>query len=182
MLIAQLSAPHVRPDRALYQALIDSNAMFSAAIRHLNSLSPPPDVVISSGDVTEEGTAEEYAVARRALARIKQPLLVIPGNHDDREAFRLCFSDMDYLPNTGPLHFVASNLGLLRIVGLDVTLPGLHHGDITDEAAEWLSTILSDDADRPTILMMHQPPFRTGIQLLDGYRCFRDEKLKEIIS
>ena len=53
--------------------------MFEAAIRHLNGMRPRPDLVILSGDVVDEGTPAEYAVAREMLAAIEQPLLVIPG-------------------------------------------------------------------------------------------------------
>ena len=111
MLIAHLSDPHLRPRGVLYQGQVDSNAMFEAAVRHLNSLRPKADVVILSGDVIDEGTPAEYAVAREMLAAIKQPLLVIPGNHNEREAFRDCFSGQASVATSGPLHFIAPEHG-----------------------------------------------------------------------
>jgi Icc protein len=134
MLIAQISDPHARPRDRLYQGLVDSNAIFEAAIRHLNGLTPRPDLVILTGDVVDEGTPAEYTVAREILSQLQMPFLVIPGNHDEREAFRESFSDHDYLPKTGALHFVSGGYGPVRIVALDVTLPGLHHG-LVDEVA-----------------------------------------------
>lgn len=181
MLIAQLSDPHIRPIGTLYKGLVDSNAMFAAAVRHLNALSPAPDVVILSGDVTEEGLAEEYDLALTLLSDIKQPLIVIPGNHDEREAFRTYFSAMEYLPTAGPLHCCLSDLGPVRIIGLDVTVPGSHHGELDDGAIEWLDDTLAQEPDRPTLIMMHQPPFRSGIPYLDEYRCFGEERLKQVL-
>lgn len=182
MLIAQLSDPHVCGEKILYQGLVDSNAMLAAAVRHLNALSPAPDVVILTGDVTENGTLEEYANSRKLLSEIKQPLIVIPGNHDQRDAFRAGFSDKDYLPKAGPIHFAVSGLGDVRIVALDVTVPGAHHGDIDDTAIAWLETCLAEEPDRPTILMLHQPPFRSGIPYLDQYRCFGAERLEGLLQ
>ena len=182
MLIAQLSDPHVCAEGTLYKGLVDSNAMFIAAIRHLNNLSPAPDVVILTGDVTEHGTPDEYALSRKMLSEVKQPLIAIPGNHDEREEFRRSFADMTYLPESGPLHFTVSDVGPVRIIGLDVTVPGAHHGTIDDHAMERLETFLMDDPNHPTMIMMHQPPFESGIPYLDQYRCFEEQRLAAQLS
>ncbi len=181
MLIAQLSDPHVCAPGTLYQGLVDSNAMFAAAIRRLAALDPAPDLVLLTGDVTEHATAEEYRLARQLMAEIHQPILAIPGNHDEREAFRAAFADMAYLPATGPLHF-ARNHGPLRIVGLDISVPGQHHGDFDDATAAWLEATLAADPDRPTLIMLHQPPIETGIGFIDTYRCFNGERLAAIVA
>jgi Icc protein len=182
MLIAQISDPHLRPRGVLYQDLVDSNEMFAAAVDHLNRLSPAPDVVILSGDLVDFGSAEEYAFAREMLAAIRQPLLMIPGNHDEREAFRASFSDHPYLARYGPLHFVADDLGPVRIIGLDVTVPGAHHGDFDDAAAAWLDEALARAPDCPTMIMMHQPPFLSGIPYIDKYNCRGGGQLAAVVA
>ena len=182
MLIAQISDPHLRPRGVLYQDLVDSNAMFAAAVDHLNALVPQPDVVILSGDLVDYGSAEEYAFAREMLAAIRQPLLMIPGNHDERKAFRASFPDHVYLPAAGPLHFVADGFGPVRIIGLDVTVPGAHHGDFDDPAEIWLDSALAREPDRPTIIMMHQPPFASGIPYIDKYNCRRGDRLAAVVA
>jgi Icc protein len=55
MLIAHVSDPHMRPPGVLYQGLVDSNAMFAAAVDHLNKLRPRPDLVVVSGDLVDKG-------------------------------------------------------------------------------------------------------------------------------
>jgi 3',5'-cyclic-AMP phosphodiesterase len=182
MLIAQLSDPHLRPQGQLYQGLVDSNGMFEAAIRHLNSLDPAPDLVLLSGDLTEQGTQAEYQFAHTVLSSIRQPLIVIPGNHDDREGFRSCFSDHAHIPRTGPLHFAVGHYGALRIVALDVTVPGKHHGDLDDDACRWLDQTLAAEPQRPTMLMMHHHPFQSGIAYMDKYNCRGFERLESIIQ
>lgn len=182
MLIAHLSDSHLRPPGQLYQGLVDSNAMFAAAVAQLNALDPAPDLVLFSGDLVDEGSAAEYAAARAALGAIRQPLLAIPGNHDEREAFRACFGDHAHLPKSGPLHFAVGEHGPVRILGLDVTVPGDHHGDLDDAACDWLSHTLAQEPDRPTIIMMHQPPFDSGIPYIDIYKCLRGERLAAIVA
>lgn len=41
-----------------------------------------PDLVILSGDFTQIGSREEFALARDFIARITAPVFTIPGNHD----------------------------------------------------------------------------------------------------
>jgi len=182
MLIAQLSDPHVRPDGVLYQDVVDSNAMFVRAIAHLNELDPRPDLVLLSGDLVDKGEPAEYQHLRRLLAGLAMPTLVIPGNHDDRDAFRRAFADHAYLPRSGPMHYVEGGHGAVRIVALDVTVPGLHHGDIDEEAMLWLDGALSAEPRRPTILMMHQPPFDCGVPYLDAYHCRNGERLAHVVA
>ena len=182
MLIAQISDPHVRPRGHLYEGLVDSNTMFAAAIRHLDGLSPRPDAVVLTGDVVDQGSASEYDMARELLAEVRVPLFVLPGNHDDREGFRRGFADHDYLPSTGPLHFTIEDAGPLRIIGLDVTVPGHHHGLMDEAAADWLEAVLARAPDRPTLLLMHQPPFTTGVPYLDAYLCRDGHRLASVIE
>lgn len=182
MLIAQLSDPHVRPEGMLYQNVVDSNVHFAAAIAQLNALDPRPDLVLLSGDLVDKGTSSEYAKLRELLNGLAMPLLVIPGNHDEPEAFREAFWDHDYLPAVGPMHYAADDAGAVRVVALDVTLPGLHHGAVDEAAADWLNATLAAEPQRPTLVMMHQPPFDTGVPYLDLYSCRGGERLAAVVA
>jgi len=87
-------------------------------------------------------TAEDSEEASsRLLASLKAPVLAIPGNHDEREAFRRAFAGQSWLPEAGPVDYVADH-GAVRIVALDVTLPGLHHGAVSEAGAAWLDGVL----------------------------------------
>ena len=45
------------------------------------------------------GRPEEYAWLRELLAPLSLPLVVVPGNHDDRDAMRAAFADGGYSYN-----------------------------------------------------------------------------------
>ncbi len=182
MLIAHLSDPHVRPDGELYQGVVDSNAQFAAAIAHVNALDPRPDLVLLSGDLVDHGHPDEYAMLDRLLAALEVPVLAIPGNHDEREAFRTAFTGQGWLPATGPINYTAGDRGPVRIVALDVTLPGLHHGVVSEDGAAWLDRVLAAEPARPTIVMMHQPPFYTGIPYMDPYSCREGHRLAKVVA
>ncbi|MBI3199355.1 MAG: phosphodiesterase [Rhodospirillales bacterium] len=182
MLIAQLSDPHVRPEGVLYQGVVDSNAMFAAAIAQVNALDPRPDLVLLSGDLVDHGADDEYAMLAKLLAALEVPMLTIPGNHDEREAFRRAFAGHSWLPASGSIDYAVGDVGAVRIVALDVTLPGLHHGAVSAAGAAWLDGVLAAEPRRPTVVMMHQPPFDTGVPYLDLYSCRDGQRLAAVIA
>ncbi|KAF1056754.1 MAG: 3',5'-cyclic adenosine monophosphate phosphodiesterase CpdA [Pseudomonas delhiensis] len=183
MLIAQLSDPHVRPPGLLYQGLVDSNAMFAAAVEQVRQLRPRPDVVLISGDLVDDGADAAYAEVLRLLASLDMPLLMVPGNHDARVGFRQWLGERHAvpLPVEGPLHWVADTLGEVRLIGLDLCVEGEHHGEMSEAAVEWLEAVLRQAPERPTLLMMHFPPFISGIAYIDVYRCYRGERLAALL-
>lgn len=182
MLIAHLSDPHLRPEGVLYQGLVDSNAMFSDALETLARLDPRPDLVIVGGDLVDEGTPAEYALARRALAGIGLPVLAIPGNHDEREAFRAGLSGMMPLAASGPLHFDTGKRWPVRILGMDVTVPRAHHGDFSPAVEAWLEERLAEHDGRPTAILMHQPPASIGVRFIDAYDCRNGGRLAALLA
>jgi 3',5'-cyclic-AMP phosphodiesterase len=182
MLIAQISDLHVVADGQLYANLVPSNAMALAAVQHLNALVPRPELVIITGDIVEDGTDKAYEMSRRILAQLEIPYLVIPGNHDERGAFVKAFADHAYLPaGGGPLNY-SFEADSVRIIALDSTVPGRHHGNIDSVGVAWLEQVLSGERERPTLLIMHHQPFLTGIPYLEEYRYFGADRIAETIS
>jgi Icc protein len=180
MLIVQLSDLHICDDGVLYKGVVSSNDMAVAAIATINGLDPQPDLVVLTGDVVEDGTAGQYENARRILARLDAPLVMIPGNHDSRDSLRAGFPDHLYMPKQGPINFVHDALPV-RVIALDVTVPGAHHGEITDESLAWLTDVLDRDTEKPTVIAMHQPPFACSVPYLDTYMCLQPERLGDVL-
>src|SRR4029079_5981510 len=46
----------------------------------------------------------------------------------------------------------------LRIVSLDTSVPGYHHGEISDAQLAWLADVLATPAPHGTLLALHHPP------------------------
>ncbi|WP_321877124.1 phosphodiesterase [Paraburkholderia bannensis] len=181
--IAQISDIHVRPKGRLYQDRVDSNAMFARAIVALNGLDPVPDFVLITGDLTDEGSPAEYAMVRELLAPLRVPYALMPGNHDDRVQLREAFSDHPWLPREGEgeLDF-GVDVGTTRLLALDTTVPGFHHGELSAASLEWLEHELAASEDKRIMIAMHHPPFSTGIPYLDLYGLANVDALADILS
>ncbi|MGT2490566.1 hypothetical protein ACU4GD_08650 [Cupriavidus basilensis] len=83
---------------------------------------------------------------------------------------RRVFADHDYLLAAGdgdaPIHY-SVEAGPLRLVAFDCTVPGKPGGRVDPAALPWLEATLAAEPGRPTLLMLHHPPFHTGIGHMD---------------
>lgn len=195
MILAQLSDPHILARGKLFRGPIqgsapdaeralrefDPAAYFARAIAAVNALVPRPDITVVTGDLVDNGTPEEYAHLRALLAPLAMPVFVIPGNHDAREPLRKAFRGEGYFPARGTLHYPIEGYPL-RLIALDTLVDGKNHGSLNAEQLIWLDATLAAQPDRPTVVMMHHPPFATGITFMD--RCGLDnaDALAEIIA
>lgn len=182
MLIAQISDLHIRPKGSLAYGVSETNLFAEHAIHALLRLDPRPDCVLVTGDLTDCGLEEEYAVTSELFSRLPMPVYAVPGNHDRREPFRRAFANAGYLPETGPLHYAAS-CGPVRIVALDSLVPGANHGALLPETLQFLEAALAEAPQAPTLVMLHHPPFDCGIGHMDRQRLLAGaEELERIVS
>ena len=168
MLICQLSDTHVSlPGKRLYDR-VDTAAHLAAAVDAVVKLNPQPDIVLVTGDLVDAGGAGEYAHLRELLAPLSMPVFLIPGNHDRRERLLEAFPDHAYLRQSLPFIQYAIEDFPVRILALDTVVPGKPGGSLDETRLRWLDSKLAAAPVRPTIVMMHHPPFPTFIHWMDG--------------
>lgn len=80
---------------------------FDKTVKAINNLNPAPDVIIHSGDITDNGVLEDYEFALEKLKSLKGRIILAPGNHDERnygqELFKEMFGNLDREENVGNL-------------------------------------------------------------------------------
>jgi 3',5'-cyclic-AMP phosphodiesterase len=165
--IAQLSDPHVCADWIAPKP----DVLLASAVEAVLRLEPGPDVVIVSGDLVEGAQDWEYERIKEVLAPLGMPVHVLPGNHDDREGLHRHFG----VPGEGgaPVQY-AAELGPVRLLVLDSTVPGREHGELDAGRLEWLDAELSAAPERPALIAVHHPPLTTGAPAIDAI-ALRDE-------
>lgn len=155
-MLVQITDSHVtRSDAAAIAALEEVVAGIAA-------LPLPPAAVLHSGDITHEGAREDYALVRELLAPLGSPIFAIPGNHDDPGLVYEAFGEPGEAEVAG-----------FRLLLCDTHLAGTDAGsiDVDDLAAR-----LEGD-ERPTVVAMHHPPLRTGIQAIDDLALPLEERV-----
>lgn len=180
-LIAQISDLHIKAQGRLSYKKVDTQAALLRVIERLNRLQPRPDVVVITGDLVDFGLAEEYQTLRQALAGLQLPCLLMPGNHDDRAALRAAFPDHRYLQQGETLHW-QHNVKGLNLLALDSSVPQQPWGYVDEAQLQWLDEQLKRAPHRPTLVMLHHPPFISGIGHMDRQPLRNPEALAAVIS
>lgn len=166
-------AEHPRPDHVLFHFSdthliaadadlygdVDAEERLRALLGAAEAGGIRPTAIVFTGDLADRGEPGAYdrlrALVEPVAARIGAPVIWVAGNHDDRAALRRGLRDEP--GSAEPLDEVHVVDGL-RIVVLDTTVPGHHHGEISDAQLAWLREVLAEPAPFGTILAMHHPP------------------------
>ncbi|CRM30102.1 3',5'-cyclic adenosine monophosphate phosphodiesterase CpdA [Pseudomonas sp. 25 E 4] len=182
-LVAQISDLHLKAGQRLTYGVVDTLGALRRAVDHLNASHPRPDIVVISGDLVDFGRADEYAVLHPELARLHMPCYLVPGNHDARGPLLDAFADHAYLPRSAqaPLDWVVDDHPL-RLIGLDSTIPGSHGGQLLDSQLQWLDAQLALRPHAPTLLILHHPPFISGIGHMDREPFINATALEQLIA
>lgn len=156
--VAHLSDPHLIGGGGLHHGVIDNVAQLRRALDRLAAVSPAPQALVFTGDLADRAEPDAYATLRSivepAAAAMGAVVVWTMGNHDERAPFARGLFDSD---DDGPQDRVHEVDGL-RIVALDTSVPGHHHGDLGAEQLAWLADVLATPAEHGTLLAMHHPP------------------------
>lgn len=146
--------------------VVDVEAHLLALLEQFEAGYARPEAIIFTGDLADKGDPVAYrrlrALVEPIALQVGAELIWVMGNHDDRAAFRA--SLLDEPPTTAPVDAVHW-LGGLRIIALDTSVPGAHHGNLTDGQLGWLAAELAVPAPEGTILAMHHPPVPSVLDL-----------------
>ncbi|MEB7504674.1 phosphodiesterase [Arthrobacter koreensis] len=157
--ILHLSDTHLLagPD-PLYGA-VDSRAKLISLFERLAEAERKPEAIVFTGDLTDKGEPEAYdelrSIVEPAAEQMGAKVIWVMGNHDKRQHFKERL--LDEAPDMAPMDRVYEVNGL-RIVTLDSTVPGYHHGELSDSQLSWLRSVLRTPAPEGTILALHHPP------------------------
>lgn len=184
-LLAQLTDLHIKAGGKLSYRRVDTAGALHLAIDTLLDAPQRPDAVVVTGDLVDFGSEGEYRFLRDILERLPMPVWLMPGNHDHRTTLRTVFADHAYLHEHGegeaPVHY-AVDAGPLRLVAFDCTVPGKPGGRVEPAGLEWLDATLAAAPGRPTLVMLHHPPFVTGIGHMDAQGLDNAAALEAVIA
>jgi Icc protein len=152
-------------DGRLYDR-VDSQRHLRELFEQIESSEGHPEAIIFTGDLADRGEPEAYdrlrEIVEPAAERLGAEIIWVMGNHDERAAFRTHL--LGEVGTTRPVDRVYDINGL-RVITLDSTVLGHHHGEVTPSQLDWLAEELSVAAPHGTILAMHHPPLPSVLDL-----------------
>lgn len=167
------TAEHARPDHFLLHLsdthlLIPGGKLYDAIapeqslqriFADLEASGTRPEAIVFTGDLADHGDPEAYRLLRSivepAAERLGAQVIWCMGNHDDRATFRRELFGQAH--NRRPVDRVYDVNGL-RVITMDTSVPGHHHGELSGAQLDWLAEELASPAPHGTILALHHPP------------------------
>lgn len=108
-----------------------------------------PDVVLVTGDITDNGYRREYDIARDLISRIDcRRTMVLSGNHDARNVGEVHFEEL-----FGPRGSEIASDGV-RFVGVDSSEPDLDTGHVGREKYHMIERAF-EDPDEFKVMCLH---------------------------
>jgi len=159
--ILQLSDSHVSVDPK-------SGYRGQNADKNLESLLPAmrawkPDLMLLTGDISEDASASSYARVAGMLEVIGAPLLALPGNHDNPEVMKHHFPRG---PWKGP---VAWEQGRWLLVLLDSAEQGRIEGSFSQQYLDGFEDLLAGSSADHVLVALHHQPVAVDAPWIDRY-------------
>ena len=167
--IIQISDTHCYADDTsplAWSALtVYPNRSLQRVLAHLRDQAESFELLVISGDIVQEETAEAYQRVQQILQDFPTPIYLIPGNHDVPE---LLLSHL-VTPTTG-IHWQEQlSLGHWDLQLLNTHLSGHADGHLSAQQLEAIATQLelSNRHAQHTLLFMHHHPAPFGSGWMD---------------
>ena len=140
MLLVQISDIHVGSQ---FQPKV-----FDQVVNEVNNLKP--DVIVITGDLTNEGLIKEYKECKKLVSKLKaKKIITISGNHDYRNTGYLAFKK--YFPFES-----VNNLSKdIVLVTIGTARPDRNEGEVGYRQNLWLERTMKKYKDKVKILAMH---------------------------
>lgn len=180
--LIHVSDPHFLAGGARLGGRYDVEANFAQTLAAIRAVHPDPAAIVITGDLADLGEPDAYRRLRAAVepvaAELDAPVIWVAGNHDERPALRRDL--LDLAPTEEPVTGVW-DLDGLRVVALDTSVPGWHHGDLDAAQLGWLREVLAQPAPHGTLLAMHHPPLPSHVPLFDILELRHQDELADIV-
>jgi Icc protein len=186
--VAHLSDPHLLAGGAKQYGVIDTVAGLQLALARLSRLDPAPQALVFTGDLADKAEPAAYARLREivepAAAQMGAVVVWVMGNHDERAAYaRGLFGEALLDGGADATQDRVHEVAGLRIVSLDTSVPGYHHGELTDAQLDWLADVLSTPAPHGTLLALHHPPIPVPMmRAAEVIELYDQHRLAEVLT
>ncbi|QJD59001.1 3',5'-cyclic-AMP phosphodiesterase [Pseudomonas sp. gcc21] len=149
--IVQLTDSHLFADHSARLLGLDTFASLNAVIDQVLDEVDQMDLVLATGDITQDGSEGGYQRFIEAIGRLPAACRWIPGNHDDAAL-------MATLGDASGLNADWIDLANWRIVLLDSSIPGAVPGRLDAEQLDHLDAALASAGERHVLVCLHHHP------------------------
>ncbi len=122
---------------------------------------PAAELVVASGDLTHDGSADAYQRVRECFAPLGVPVYCLPGNHDEAGMLKAHLQTPPFHTRPALIH------GRWQLLLLDSTVPGREGGHVSEAELAALDQALTRHRNLHALVFVHHQPVPVGSAWLD---------------
>lgn len=171
--VIQITDPHLFATTKGRLLNIDTDASLQGVIRHIQTHRVDIDLLLATGDITQDGSKASYHRFLELTQKIDAPLRVLPGNHDNINHLHKVFGDNAR---------VVTDLDNWRIVCLDSCILGSNSGELRDDQLALLTAAALQNPNKYILLALHHNPVPIDSLWLDTMMISNPEALFNLVA
>jgi Icc protein len=150
-LLVQLSDSHLFAEAEGTLLGMNTRDSLQKVIDLVREQQPQIDLILATGDLSQDGTLESYQQFRDLTRQLDAPARWIPGNHDEPLIMAEAAVQSALLESV-------VDIGNWRVTLLDSAVPGSVPGYLQDEQLQLLAQSLSEAPERHHLVCFHHHP------------------------
>lgn len=171
----QLTDPHLFANTQEKLLGIPTAQSLQKVIALVNEEQPAIDVVVATGDISQDGSLASYQAFQQQIKTINAPSLWTPGNHDD-------FSTIENIDSFKPHLITHYDVGEhWRVIMLNSQVIGKNHGKLPQQQLETLLESLQA-TKRFHLICLHHPTFAVNARWLNDIRLQESWELLDCVE
>ncbi len=150
-LLVQLTDCHLFGQPETVMLGVNTDASLRAVVRQIEIDGRQPDLLLATGDLSQDGEPGGYERFRQAVAGLSDCVRCLPGNHDQPETLRAVLGEW-----CNPI----TDIGAWRVVTLDTTVAGSNGGHLAQSQFDLLAHAVAQAPDRHVLVALHHNPIQ----------------------
>lgn len=175
LVLVQLTDSHLFAEADGHLLGMDTADSLGRVVERVLAEQPRVDLVLASGDLSQDGSLASYQRFAALTAPIAAPARWVSGNHDEPRILQQACAGTDRLE-------MVTDLGDWRLVLLDSSIPGSVPGQLDAGQLEQLDAALETAGERHVLLSFHHHPVAVGCNWLDPIGLRNPEALFAVID
>lgn len=174
--IVQISDLHVFSDKNQSLLGVKTQESLRAVIDLLKADKTSPDMILLTGDLSQDETKEAYLTVAEMVSEIPAPIYWVPGNHDDPKMMSHVYPSANI---SNLKHIVLEHWHLIL---LDSKKPNAVEGLLDETQLRFMQHCLDMYPEHHAIVVFHHHPIPVGCEWLDRLGLTNADEMWKILS
>ncbi len=176
LLVAQITDTHLFAEVESKVFGVTTHNSLQTVIEKLSALQPQPDILLLTGDLSQDETSQSYEFLASFIAPLNISAYWLPGNHDNLPI-------MEQVLQQPPINATKSfQTGGWNFLLLSSLVPGCVYGEISKQSLDWLKLQLEQITNLPTLVALHHPPCLIDSEWMDNINLRNYEEFLAVVD